>query len=351
MPVVSDPAWVKEIYQEVAEKGACLPCFCTENQKTVEAMLRAAHEIGREFNIKNPPLVIGFTATYHHRQQLMNYTTLRDAVFGARAVLDDAALFASADSPYGDVRLMPHLDHGMPEGDEQLLYDFTDRFATVMFDASQFPFDENVKRTAEYVERTRGKTLVEGAVDEIFEVGESDDKERLTTVEQARRFLSETGCFLIVPNLGTEHRATGGQVKYSSERAREISAALGKVLVLHGTSSLGEGALKNLSNDGIIKVNIWTRLATSGGKAVAKHVIKQLGNILDADEIEELRREGWLGDRHADKDYIREVCGGKLGPKLEVVAEVNRTDVWVEEVVQKMKEYFRAFGYDRLGSS
>ena len=172
-----------------------------------------------------------------------------------------------------DVRIMPHLDHGMPDVDRTLLHDFADQFATSMHDCSHLPFEQNVRRTAEYVAAVKGKTLVEGAVDEISEVGASGE-EQLTTVEQAQRFLSETGCAFIVPNLGTEHRATGGEVKYYANRAKEISAAVGKILVLHGTSSLGQGALQNLSDDGIVKVNIWTRLATSGGKAIARHGIE-----------------------------------------------------------------------------
>jgi len=347
VPVVTDPSEVKEIYQECAEKGACIPCFCTENQKTIEAMLRAAHEVGREFGVKNPPLVVGFTATYHHRQQLMSYTTTRDTVLGVKALLDDAKLFASDGSPWADVRFMPHLDHGMPDKDKTLLYDFAEEFATSMHDCSHLPFEENVKQTAAYVEAVKGKTLVEGAVDEISEVGASGE-EQLTTVEQAQRFLSETGCAFIVPNLGTEHRATGGEVKYYAHRAQEISAAVGKILVLHGTSSLGEGAMQNLSNDGIVKVNIWTRLTTAGGQAVAKHVVKQLGNILDEAQIRALIDEGWLTGKYLEPAYVNDICGGKLAPVLEVVAEVDRTDVWVEEVIRRMKEYFHAFGYANL---
>ena len=106
--------------------------------------------------------------------------------------------------------------------------------------------------------------------------------------------------------------------------------------------------MQNLSNDGIVKVNIWTRLTTCGGKAVAKHVVKQLGNLLSEEEIKALIAEGWLTDKYLDSAYINDVCGGKLAPVLEVVAEVDRTIVWVEEVVQRMKEYFYAFGYENL---
>jgi fructose/tagatose bisphosphate aldolase len=40
-----------------------------------------------------------------------------------------------------------------------------------MFDASEKPFEENVRLTAEYVEKIRGRVVVEGAVDEIFAEG------------------------------------------------------------------------------------------------------------------------------------------------------------------------------------
>ena len=74
---------------------------------------------------------------------------------------------------------------------------------------------------------------------------------------QARKFLRDTGVDILVPNVGTEHRATADQVRYLSENAREISAALGKILCLHGTSSVKpEDLLKEQGFD-ISKGEFW----------------------------------------------------------------------------------------------
>ena len=113
--------------------------------------------------------------------------------------------------------------------------------------------------TARYVEQVRGKVLVEGCVDEITE-SQAGIKNEITTVEQAKRFVDETGVGLIVANLGTEHRATAAERHYHSSRAKEITDAVGKILVLHGTSCLKDEDLAKLPQDGIIKVNIYMKM-------------------------------------------------------------------------------------------
>ena len=64
-------------------------------------------------------------------------------------------------------------------------------FASIMCDASERPFEENIRMTAEYVERTRGRVVVEGAVDEIFESGGSGHKNEPTTVALAQADATE----------------------------------------------------------------------------------------------------------------------------------------------------------------
>src|SRR5208283_4710470 len=106
-----------------------------------------------------------------------------------------------------------------------------------------------------------------------------------TTAAQAARFLRETGVDLLVPNVGTEHRATANQAKYLSARAREISAATGRILCLHGTSSLSQSELSQLPDDGFIKINVYTTLAVHGGQAVARNVLNNVGNIFDEEQL------------------------------------------------------------------
>ena len=84
-----------------------------------------------------------------------------------------------------------------------------------------------------FVEDTKGKTLVEGAVDEIYEAGSDAVKNEPTDPFQAKGFVDETGVYLIVVNVGTEHRATQQDYKavYLGDRAREISSLVGRRLV------------------------------------------------------------------------------------------------------------------------
>ena len=236
------------------------------------------------------------------------------------------------------------LDHGQFNSDETLLEDFLDDFSCVMFDCSTLPFDENIRRTAAYVERHGDHVTIEGAVDEITSAG-GIPRDELCTVERAQQFVRETGVDLIVPNVGTEHRSTLEKAKYHGGLARAISQAVGKILCLHGTSSLGVHDIDRIKDDGIIKVNIWTRLERIGGQAVARHTLKDLGNILDAGEITELVREGLLGPAFGDPEQLARACGGKIGPKLSSVAEVERCDVWVNAVIPAIKEYLYMFGY------
>ena len=98
---------------------------------------------------------------------------------------------------------MPHIDHGIPWLDEDVLLELVDRVASVMCDASEKPFAENIRITAEYVERVRGRVVVEGAVDEIYAAdGAGGMKNEPTTVEQAVKFLRETGVDILVPQRG-----------------------------------------------------------------------------------------------------------------------------------------------------
>lgn len=51
---------------------------------------------------------------------------------------------------------------------------------------------------------------------------------------------------MIVANLGTEHRATGKNLTYHYELAKEIKKEIGTNIVLHGTSSVTNDKVKGL---------------------------------------------------------------------------------------------------------
>lgn len=349
MAVITDPAAVRDMYLEFAERGVAVPCFCAENQRTIETILSGVAQVGVEIGVDDLPITVAFTVNYPGRKQAVNWTSLGDHMLGAKLCLNVVDLLAGSDGLFRKLRVLTLLDHGQPDADAVLLEEYLDRFSAVMYDASHYPFDVNMRMTAAYVDRHRHDVAIEGAVDEIVSEG-GGAEDQLCTVERAQRFVSETGVDLIVPNLGTEHRATAEKAKYHGDLARDISDAVGKILVLHGTSSLGTHDIDRFKDDGIIKVNIWTRLARLGGQAVARRTLEDLGNILSADEIERLVDDGMLGPAFRDPQRIKEQWGGALGPKLSHFAEVVRRDAWVEAVAPAIKEYLYAFGYANYGA-
>ena len=236
MPLISDYQQVKDIYQEAAELGIGLQVFCAEDRETLEAILASVLEYGQQIGKNNLPIIPAWTSRYPGRSQMTLVSACGDPVLGSNLMFSDLESFMGDTSPYRNLRVMPHLDHAFPWLDGDILINMADKFASVMCDASAKPFDENIRLTAEYVDRIKKRVVVEGAVDEIFEFGNDGEKNEPTTPDQAERFLRETGVDILVPNVGTEHRATADKVNYLSNSAREISLRVGKILCLHGTS-------------------------------------------------------------------------------------------------------------------
>jgi fructose/tagatose bisphosphate aldolase len=345
MPLVTDYQAVKDIYRQAAELGVGLPMFCAEDRETLEAILAAALKMGREIGVDDLPITPAWTCRYPHRPQMTLVSACGNPALGTRLMLSDLERFMDDCSPYRKLRVMPHFDHAIPWLDADILDALTPRFASVMFDASEKPFEENIRLTARYVEKFHGQVVVEAAVDEIFESGSDKPKNQPTTVEQAADFLRRTGVDIIVPNVGTEHRATADQVVYRGDQARRISAAVGKILCLHGTSSLKAEDLSRLPGDGFLKINVFTTLAVLGGQAVARNVLDNLGNIFSADQLQSLARQGVLGEKVLADDYA--ATEPPIRPKLAGVANPPRRDAWFAAVRDRCCDFLTALNYRR----
>lgn len=348
MPLVTEYTQVKAIYRDAAERGVALPVFCAEDRETLEAILAAALEFGQQIGVPDLPVIPAWTLRYPSRPQATLVTACGDPVLATELHLSDLNAFMGPHSPYRHLRVLPHLDHGIPWLDADILEGFADGVASVMFDASEKPFDENIRLTRAYVERMRGRVVVEGAVDEIFSAGSSAMKNEPTTVAQAVRFLEETGVDILVPNVGTEHRSTADQVHYRRDRAREISAAVGKILCIHGTSSVLAEDLPRLPEDGFVKVNLFTTLAVRGGQALARHVLANVANIFSEEELRRLVNDHVLGEAVLAPDYGETQM--PIRPKLNRVTNATRRDAWFHAVKERCKEFLHVFGYARYAT-
>ena len=189
MPLVTDYQHVKEVYREATELGVALPVFCAEDRETLEAILASALEMGKEIGVEDLPIIPAWTVRYHGRPQATLVTACGDPLLGVRLHLSDLDVLmgeeplsqAARDAPHRSRHSLARRGRADRTGGPRCLCDVRRKRETVRGEYPDHGRD---------VERVRGKVVVEGAVDEIYDAsGAGGMKNEPTTVEQAVRFL------------------------------------------------------------------------------------------------------------------------------------------------------------------
>ncbi len=330
MPLILDRKNVLNVYSEAGQKKWVIPTFNSENLTTTEAILSAALDYGRKINKPDLPVTIGITNQYSHRSQSVYYTHTRQWDTGLKLFLADLGVLTGNGSPFENLNVMVHLDHTQWDSDKPLLEWDMKMFSMIMYDASALPFEDNIKLTADFISKHGHEIVIEGACDEIVDAT-GDTRSDLTTPAQAIRYIEETKADFIVANLGTEHRASAADLKYHGDRAREISKLTGTKLVLHGTSSVGNDQVRNLFDDGIAKVNIWTILERNSSPVLFEDMVKNAAKITGKAKAEEMLRSGLLG-RNAD-------ISGKAS--LSHYTTLYRQDIIFSEMKKIVMDYLK----------
>ena len=332
MGIVTDRSEVIGIYSKAALLQWVIPAFGSENLTTTEAVLSAVKEYGDQNGITNLPITIAITNLYNHRSQSANYSHTRNWKIGLKMFLADLEVLTGKYSPYKDLQVMVHLDHIQPEDDKELLSWDMQQFSSIMFDASVYPWEENLQRTAQFVEQNGEKIVIEGACDEIIDAG-GNEVNQLTDARKALDYVQKTGVDFIVANLGTEHRASSSELKYHDELAREIKSLVGTNLVLHGCSSVLQTQLPSLYKDGICKVNIWTILERDSSPLLLEDMVKNAAKVTGSDAAVTL----------ADNDYLG--VKADLGSKanLNYFTTVYRQDIVYNEMKKIVASYLKLF--------
>ena len=184
MSVIRDVNEVRAIYKAAGERGWVLPCICSENLTTTEAVLTAAEEYRAAHGLDTLPIILAITNQYDHRSQSVNYTKTRRWDTGLKLFTNDIKVLAEEGGPFEKLQVMIHLDHTQHDTDLELLEgDLTD-YASIMYDASTLPLEENIRKTAAFVQKRGKDILIEGACDEIVDATGSV-RNALTTPEHA----------------------------------------------------------------------------------------------------------------------------------------------------------------------
>ncbi|REE92718.1 fructose-bisphosphate aldolase [Paenibacillus taihuensis] len=164
------------------------------------------------------------------------------------------------------VPVVLHLDHTkeLPTIAEAIDAGFT----SVMIDASEKPFDDNVKDSKEVVEYAHAKGVSVEA--ELGMIGTTDfvetdkDEELYTDPQEAAEFVRLTGVDALAVSCGTAHGVYNvKQPKIDYARLSAIRALTPVHLVLHGGSGVPSEMMQQafrLPEGGVSKVNIATDL-------------------------------------------------------------------------------------------
>lgn len=150
---------------------------------------------------------------------------------------------------------------------------------SVIIDAVDKTFEENVRLTKEVVEYTRAKNpeiMVEGELgfigksSKIIETMPDDvSEETQTNPEEAVEFVKATGINLLAPSVGNVHGIVKtGEPKLNIERIKAIAGVVSIPLVLHGASGNSDEDISSAIKAGIRIVHINTELRVAYKKGV-----------------------------------------------------------------------------------
>jgi len=228
---------LKKLLEIAEEKRFAVPAFNVYNMETVMGVLQAAEET---------------------RAPVIMQTYSRLVASGVAYYVAPIVLAAAHSS---SVPICFHLDHGA--GETEVIRSLRYGFTGIMYDCSSLPLDQNIAETLRIVELCeRAGVFVEG---ELGHIGSTKDEitNEYTDVDEAIRFIQETGIAALAVQVGTAH----GRYKKSPQVAVDRIAAIRKEakkanvnvpLVLHGGSGIPDEQVRAAIDAGIRKVNFGT---------------------------------------------------------------------------------------------
>jgi fructose-bisphosphate aldolase class II/tagatose 1,6-diphosphate aldolase GatY/KbaY len=171
-----------------------------------------------------------------------------------------------------------HLDHG---GSIDIAKKCLDAgFDSVMIDASEKPFEENVKITSEVVRYAESyKANVEAELGYVAKLGQIQQTNQFTQPEEAKRFVDATGINALAIAIGSAHGFYKEAPKLQLELLSRIHETTDAALVLHGGSGIPDDQLQQAIARGISKVNLATETKNIFMKTLQK-------TLMDNEEID-----------------------------------------------------------------
>ncbi|NVN92492.1 MAG: class II fructose-bisphosphate aldolase [Desulfuromonadales bacterium] len=160
-----------------------------------------------------------------------------------------------------------HLDHCQSV---EVIYQAVQAgFTSVMFDGSKLPFTENLARTGEVVRFAHAVGVSVEAELGSVPFGHTESvlpEEYLTKVDEAVRFVAETGVDALAVAIGTAHGEYKGRPKIYHDRLQQIAEQVAIPLVLHGGSGVPDEDILAAVRMGVAKINVNTQISLAAVK-------------------------------------------------------------------------------------
>jgi len=205
-----------------------------------------------------------------------------------------------------------HLDHATEI--EQVRECIDAGFPSVMMDASQYDFEENVRLTKMVVDMAKPNGVtVEG---ELGAVGRVDDATveggeaaALTDPKKAAEFVERTGVDALACAIGNAHGIYTQKPVLDFDRLQAIRDATNVPLVLHGGSGTPADQLHRAIEIGVTKVNVASELGRAYLNAIRAAEDAKGGKVWYAHAIMDAKAAVKL----VTAKWMRELgCAGKL---------------------------------------
>lgn len=165
-----------------------------------------------------------------------------------------------------------HLDHGTYEG---CLKCIDAGFASIMFDGSHYPIEENVEKTKELIRICREKEMsleaevgaIGGEEDGVIGMGECADPNEC-------KMIADLGVDMLAAGIGNIHGKYPANWKgLSFETLAAVKEAVGDMpLVLHGGTGIPEDMIKKAISLGVAKINVNTECQLAFADATRKYI-------------------------------------------------------------------------------
>ena len=249
---------LKELMEDAEKGGYAVGAFNVSNLESLMAIMQAAEETGRGV--------------------ILNYAEVHAPFLS----MEQAALIMLDAAKKAKVPVCVHLDHGSSM--ESCIQAIRLGFTSVMLDASAEDYETNVRETKEIVRLAHSVGVtVEAELGHIFssDMGLAESPKEAETLESfdsaedvytdpatAKDFVERTGVDVLAIAFGTTHGIYTKKPKLDLERITNIKEAIDIPFVMHGGSGLSKEEFQTAIRNGIRKINYYTYMTLSGGRAV-----------------------------------------------------------------------------------